>query len=96
MIAHSSLGSAAERSMRQTKLRSLNLCDSLSSGQLLVSAALPSAGQQHDFAMKLQVLEILWHSARATDKKPDPVMGIDFTHDRVLASGGADTEVKVR
>lgn len=46
-------------------------------------------------AMKVQVLEVLWHTAN--DKgKSDPVMSIDFTFDRLLASGGADKEVKVR
>ncbi|CAE7682462.1 FAS2, partial [Symbiodinium sp. KB8] len=43
--------------------------------------------------MKVQVLEVLWHTAN--DKgKSDPVMSIDFTFDRLLASGGADKEVK--
>jgi hypothetical protein len=45
--------------------------------------------------MKLQVLEILWHTTRAEESKPAPVLGLDFTHDRIVASGGADTEVKV-
>ena len=44
--------------------------------------------------MKLQVLEVLWHTANKKGKN-DPVMSIDFTYDRILASGGADNEVKV-
>jgi len=42
-----------------------------------------------DESMKVKVLQIVWHNK-------EPVFSVDFHPSGVLATGGADSEIKVR